>query len=128
MRLLLDTHIFLRFVFGNPQLSATARALIEDLANEKLLSVASVWETSIKVGIGKLQINQPVETFFVEQLERNSITLLPIEVSHADRVSTLPLHHRDPFDRLLIAQSLVEQTPILSVDAVLDAYQVTRLF
>lgn len=119
---------FLWFVFGDPQLSTAARALIEDAANEKLLSVASVWETSIKVGIGKLQINQPVETFFVEQLDRNSIGLLPIEVRHAAQVSVLPHHHRDPFDRLLIAQCLLEQIPILSADAVLDAYNVTRLF
>ncbi len=128
MRLLLDTHVFLWFVFGNPKSSAAARSLMEDAANENLLSIASVWETSIKVGIGKLQITQPVGTFFREQTARKGVGLLPITVDHAAQVSLLPPHHRDPFDRLLVAQSLTERIPILSADAVLDVYGVVRLF
>ncbi len=128
MRLLLDTHVFLWFVFGSPKLSAAARALMEDAANEKLFSIASVWETSIKVGIGKLQLTQPVGTFFREQTAHKGITLLPITLDHAAHVSLLPPHHRDPFDRLLVAQSITERIPILSADAALDAYEVVRLF
>jgi PIN domain nuclease of toxin-antitoxin system len=128
LRLLLDTHIFLWFAFGSPKLSQSARELIEDPAHETLLSIASVWETSIKVGIGKLQIKQPVEEFFREQMVRQGIGLLPITMEHAARVSLLPTHHRDPFDRLLVAQSLTEYIPILSADSVLDAYKLTRLF
>ena len=126
MRLLLDTPTFLWFVWDDPLLSTTARLLIEESMNEVWVSMASVWELAIKVRIGKLTLTQPVETFFAEQLARNRIRLLPIELSHAARVSALPLHHRDPFDRLLVAQSLTEQIPLVSVDAVLDAYGVDR--
>lgn len=126
MRLLLDTHIFLWFVYGDAQLSARARALIEDTLNTCFLSIASIWETAIKVGTGKLTLTQPVEVFFAEQAQRNSIGLLPIELAHAARVATLPFHHRDPFDRLLVAQSLTENVPLLSADAVLDAYSIVR--
>ncbi len=128
MRLLLDTHIFLWFVFDDAQLNVRARTLIEDPDNESLLSIASVWETCIKVGIGKLQLKKPPETFFREQLTDSGIGLLPIEIKHAAQVSALPLHHRDPFDRLLIAQSLTEGIPLVSADAALDAYGVTRLW
>jgi PIN domain nuclease of toxin-antitoxin system len=126
MRLLLDTHTFLWFVFGSVQLSPTARVMIEDSSNEKVLSVASVWEVAIKVGIGKIGLTKPVEDFFSEQLSRSGIRLLPIELRHAARVSTLPLHHRDPFDRLLVAQSLSDGLPLVSVDSVLDAYGIDR--
>ncbi len=126
MSLLLDTHTFLWFVFGNSLLSAHARTMIEDVANEKFVSVASVWETAIKVGTGKITLLRPVEAFFHEELTQSGIRLLPIELRHAARVSTLAFHHRDPFDRLLVAQSLTEDLPIISIDAVLDAYGVDR--
>jgi len=122
MRLLLDTHTFLWFIAGDPQLSTTCRTLIEDLNNERLLSMASIWEMAIKVGLGKLPLAQPLETFVPAQMRVNSIALLPIEARHAFEVARLPLHHRDPFDRLLIAQSIVEQTALLSADAAFDAY------
>lgn len=126
MRLLLDTHIFLWFVYGDAQLSARARALIEDHFNTCFLSLASVWETAIKVSTGKLLLTQPLDIFFTEQTQRNGIALLPIELAHAARVAALPFHHRDPFDRLLAAQSLAENMPLLSADAVLDAYGIMR--
>jgi len=122
MRLLLDTHTFLWFVAGDPQLSTTCRNLIEDLGNQRTLSVASVWEMAIKVGLGKLPLAQPLESFVPAQLQQNAIDLLPIEPRHAFEVPRLPFHHRDPFDRLLIAQSLIEQIPLLSADAAFDAY------
>lgn len=93
-----------------------------------MLSAASVWELAIKASLGKLLLNQPYEQFITRQLAREEITLLDIAVAHLAVVATLPLHHRDPFDRLLVAQALVEQVPIISVDAALDAYAVQRLW
>ncbi len=128
MKLLLDTHTFLWFLAADPQLSATARALIEDGDTEVYLSVGSLWEMAIKVSLGKLSLAQPFDTFIPDQLARNSIELLGIAVGHTARVVGLPFHHRDPFDRLLIAQALVEGIPIVGVDAAFDAYGVTRLW
>ena|SRR5687767_3044171 len=109
MKLLLDTHTFLWFIMGNPNLSANARAMIEDQANEKFLSVASLWETAIKVSIGKLALSAPFDTLIPQQLSANGFELLNLEVRHAAMLIDLPFHHRDPFDRLLIAQAVVEK-------------------
>lgn len=128
MRLLLDTHTFLWFLSDDAQLSDPARKLIEDSANEILLSMASLWEMAIKISLGKLTIGGPFDTFIPEQIALNSIGLLSITLAHTAAVSTLPFHHRDPFDRLLIAQSLVDSVPIVSRDAVLDAYGVVRIW
>lgn len=128
MRLLLDTHSFLWFIDGSKSLSANARELIEDEFNEVFLSVGSLWEIAIKVSIGKLVLNSPFEVLIPQQISLNRITLLDIAVSHTVLVSSLPFHHRDPFDRLLVAQSTVEQIPILSVDPAFDEYGVTRLW
>jgi PIN domain nuclease of toxin-antitoxin system len=128
MKLLLDTHAFLWFVMGSPNLSPSARALIEDGANVRLLSVASLWEMAIKLSIGKLTLSAPFDLLIPQQLGINGIALLGIEVGHAAAVSTLSFHHRDPFDRLLIAQSIVESIPIISIDAAFDSYPVKRLW
>jgi PIN domain nuclease of toxin-antitoxin system len=106
--LLLDTHALLWFVSNDASLSTTARALIEGV-NEVHISVASAWETAIKVSLGKLVLDAPdVESFFVEQMLANAFVYLPIAPSHVFFAGILPLHHRDPFDRLLIAQALAE--------------------
>ena len=128
MRLLLDTHTFLWFIMGDPKLSEKARALIEDTRNERLLSIASLWEMAIKHSVGKLSLGQPFEVLIPQQLERNSIEILPITVAHLTVVATLPFHHRDPFDRLLIAQAAVERLSVLTVDSAFDAYAVERLW
>ena len=128
MRLLLDTHIFLWFVFDDPALSAAAKALIEDPNTVAFLSVASVWEIAIKNSVGKLPLKQSFSQFVSEQVRRNDITLLPVALPHIVQVAALPYHHRDPFDRMLAAQSLVEQLPLVSVDAVFDNYGVNRLW
>ena len=128
MKLLLDTHSFLWFIDGNPRLSATARQLIEDPANERLVSIASLWEMAIKASIGRLTFAQPFATLMLDQLQRNSMQVLDITLTHTAYVATLPFHHRDPFDRMLIVQALVETIPIISVDSVFDAYGVTRLW
>jgi PIN domain nuclease of toxin-antitoxin system len=127
MRLLLDTQAFLWFISDSPQLSRHGRVSLED-DNELLLSVASLWEIAIKVSLSKLVIALPYDAFIMQQLTLNTIQLLPIQVAHLSMVSTLAFHHRDPFDRLLIAQSMVEHLPIVSSDSSFDAYQVQRLW
>jgi len=128
MKLLLDTHAFLWFIMGSPNLIASARALIEDVASERFLSAASIWEMAIKLSTGKLTMSAPFDDLIPRQLDVNSIKLLGIEVGHAAVVSTLPFHHRDPFDRLLVAQAIVEGMPIVSVDTAFDVYGVKRLW
>ncbi len=128
MKLLLDTHAFLWFVLNDPQLSAAARALIGDPANEVAVSPATLWEIAIKISIGKYRLNEPYQTFMEREIAANQMRLLTIEPRHTAPLVTLPFHHRDPFDRLLVAQALVEQMPLVSADATLDAYPITRLW
>jgi PIN domain nuclease of toxin-antitoxin system len=128
VRLLLDTHTFLWFVMGDARLSARARALIEDRGNERLLSLASLWEMAIKHRLGKLSLTEPFDTLIPGQLDLTGVRLLDIRFSHITVVSALPLHHRDPFDRMLIAQAIIEESPLLSADSAFDAYRVTRIW
>ncbi len=128
MRVLLDTHAFLWFVWNDKKLTHHARTLIEDAANNIYLSAASVWEIGIKVGTGKLSVGQDVKIFLTEHLIKNQISLLPITIPHAALIATLPQHHKDPFDRLLVAQSLVEDMPLISIDTPFDAYGVQRFW
>ncbi len=128
MRLLLDTHAFLWFILADPRLSATALGLITDPLNHKHVSPASYWEIAIKIRLGKYVLPVPFESFMRDQIARNHFTILPITVEHAAVLTTLPLHHRDPFDRLLIAQTMVEAMLIVSIDSWLDAYPLTRLW
>jgi len=128
MRLLLDTHTLLWFIAGSASLSAASRSLIEDVSNEKFVSIVSIWETAIKVSIGKMTLSAPFDVLFPHQLQINGFDLLPIKVEHTSVVTTLPFHHRDPFDRLLIAQAIEEKLTLVSVDDVFDDYGVTRLW
>ena len=128
MKLLLDTHTFIWFVTDSPKLSPMAKELIEDELNEKLLSIASVWEMAIKQSIGKLNLIAPFKDFIEPQIKQNSINLLQISILHLNVVASLPLHHRDPFDRLIIAQSIVEQIPIVGIDKLFDAYPIQKLW
>ena len=128
MKILLDTHTFIWFVTDSSRLSTTAKALIEDEYNEKLLSIASIWEMGIKHSIGKLTFELPFMTFIESQLQQNSMEILNIRIEHLDVVANLPLHHRDPFDRLIISQAIVEQLPIVGVDKAFDSYAVRRLW
>jgi len=131
MRVLLDTHAFLWFIGDAPELSPFARGLIADEDTELLLSAASLWEMAIKYSIGKLQLpdkSVPFVEQLKEQLSLNRIVILPIEPDHIFIVASLPLRHRDPFDRLIAAQSLHEHLPLISIDAVLDSYAVNRLW
>ena len=128
MKLLLDTHTFLWFIMGNAKLSANARAGIESLANDKYVSIASVWEIAIKVSVGKLSLSAPFIPLIPDQLSANGFELLHLDMAHAAGLINLPFHHRDPFDRLLIAQATVEQMQIVSIDTAFDAYPVSRLW
>jgi PIN domain nuclease of toxin-antitoxin system len=124
VKILLDTHTFLWFISGNPQLSDYARGLIEDLSNERLLSIASLWEMSIKASIGKLNLSLPFTKIVSEHITGNAIELLQIIPEHLDCLRVLPFHHRDPFDRLIIAQGQSGKIPILSKDEVFAQYDV----
>jgi len=128
VRLLLDSHAFLWFITNDPQLSATAKALIADPNNEILVSPASYWETAIKVSIGKYPLTAPYETFVTQGIDGNSFRILPIEPRHAAVLTTMPFHHRDPFDRMLVAQAQVEKISVVSNDAILDLYGVNRVW
>ncbi len=128
MRLLLDTHSFLWFIAGDEQLSAVAREIIADMDNEVLLSVASLWEIAIKVSLGKLTLGKPFEELIPEQLVLNNIDVLPIGLDDLSLVATLPLHHRDPFDRLIIAQAITGELPIVGKDSAFTQYPVDLIW
>jgi PIN domain nuclease of toxin-antitoxin system len=127
MKLLLDTHTFLWFINDSSRLSARAKALLESDA-DLFLSIASLWEMAIKTAIGKLALPQPYDIFIPQQLAHNEIEILPISISQLSVVSSLPQHHRDPFDRMLIAQATLEHLPIVSADIHFDAYSIARLW
>ncbi len=130
MRVLLDTHTFLWFVGGDGALSKTCLELIENQDNAVLLSVASLWEVAIKMGLGKLEVHgaHTVQELVDVGVSANRLELLGITPRHLDHVRTLPLHHRDPFDRILIAQALSENLVLLSRDHALAAYGVQVLW
>ena len=126
MSLLLDTHTFLWFISGDTQLSNRASALIEDVNNDRFLSVASLWEIAIKVNIGKLALTESFGTLIPRELQNNAVAILPVKLEHLAKLVELPLHHRDPFDRLIVVQALVEQMTVVSSDDKLDAYGLRR--
>ena len=128
MKYLLDTHTFIWFVEGDTRLSETAQALIAEPSNEISVSIASLWEMAIKVSIGKLNFSQPFDVLISSQLATNDMTILDISLNHLFVVTQLPFHHRDPFDRLLIAQSLVDNLPLIGIDGMFDSYGVNRMW
>ena len=128
MRLLLDTHAFLWFILDDPQLSSTARSLIEDPANEVAVSPASYWEIAIKIKLGKYTLPSPYRQFMETQIAANDFHILSIEPKHTALLATMPLHHKDPFDRLIVAQALTEGISLISIDSQLDTYGVARLW
>lgn len=128
MRLLLDTQAMVWTLLDDPRLTNTARAAIADPENEILVSPASLWEIAIKISLGKYSLNEDFTTFMETRLPQNGFVQLPIHVKHLAVVATLPFHHRDPFDRLIVAQAMAEQVAVVSSDAALDAYPITRLW
>ncbi len=128
MRILLDTHAFLWFILDDPQLSGPARALIEDPANEVAISPASYWEIAIKIRLGRYSLPSSYQQFIETQIAINDFRILAIQPMHTALLTTMPMHHKDPFDRLIVAQALSEDLPLASVDEQLDAYGVRRLW
>lgn len=124
MRALLDTHAFLWWITASSQLSPRAREVIGDGENQLFLSAASGWEIAIKARLGKLRLPDHFEAFISEQLAANAIDVLPVLMHHALHTYTLPDHHRDPFDRMLVAQANLENLPILTADPQIASYPV----
>ena len=124
MKLLLDTHAFLFWVYAPEQLGEQARLLISDRRNEVFFSVASSWEIAIKVGLGKLKLDGALDEVIPQELLRNGFTLLPIDHAHVLSVSALPRRHGDPFDRLLICQAIAAGLTLVTRDDKLKGYGV----
>ena len=131
MKLLLDTHTFLWHADGDPQMSATATALLIDPANELFLSMATVWEIAIKVGLKKLVLSSPYVSFMTRAITGYGLTVLPITFDDCAEYERLPFpdrQHRDPFDRMIIAHALRNGFSVVGADVAFDAYGVTRLW
>ncbi len=127
-KLLLDTHVFL-WLRSNPlKLSQTVLQAYEDPNNTVYLSMASVWEMQIKVQLGKLQLTRPLPELLEQQCTTNGLQILPIELRHLFGLGELPLHHKDPFDRLLLVQAQLENAYLVSIDAAFKQYQVNLLW
>lgn len=124
MRVLLDTQVFLWWVTNDARLSTRARDLISDGDNEVMISAASGWEIAIKSRLGKIQLPESPERFVPAQVISNGFKSLPILLDHALRVCALPDHHRDPFDRILVAQGQVEHLPIITIDPQIARYDI----
>lgn len=128
MKLLLDTHSLIWFFSGNRQLSTTARIYMEDVKHQKSISLATVWEMAIKQSKQKLTLALPLEDYIQQKLNLEDFELLSINLNHLAIISSLPFHHNDPFDRLIIAQAMVEKIPILSRDLAFDDYGIQRIW
>lgn len=127
MNLLLDTHTYIWFSENSEQLSSSAKELIENRENRIFLSAASLWEIAIKVSLNKLMIDKSIGDI-MRDFRRSGIYLLAIDLAHIERVALLPFHHRDPFDRIIAAQALCEDMPLIGKDSALDAYGLQRLW
>lgn len=128
MNLLLDTHAYLWFIAGDERLSAVAREAIENPFHLKIISVASLWEITIKNSLGKLTLKTDLCNILSEHIASNGFELLPIETGHLMELSRLPMHHRDPFDRLLVAQCKADELTLCSADHAFAAYNIQLIW
>lgn len=128
MRLLLDTHVLIWSTAQPQKLSQKVTNLLADTNNDWVVSIASIWEMQIKIQLGKLNLNLPLAELIENLIQINEIQILPIELNHIYALKDLPQHHRDPFDRILIAQAIIENIPLLSIDKIFNAYPVTKLW
>jgi PIN domain nuclease of toxin-antitoxin system len=128
VRVLLDTHTLFWSVEEPTKLSDAALSALQDPTNDRLLSAATVWELAIKVGLGKIKLSMPYRQWMEKAISDLLLDILPVTVEYADRQALLPLHHKDPFDRLIIAQSLVDAVPVVGSDAIFDSYGVSRVW
>jgi PIN domain nuclease of toxin-antitoxin system len=125
---LLDTHTVFWSADDPSKLSVAALTAIQDPANDRLLSAATIWELAIKVGLRKLVLSLPYRQWMDKAIADLKLSILPVTVGYAERLSLLPPHHKDPFDRLMITQALVDGIPVVSTDAAFDPYGVTRIW
>ena len=128
MKLLLDSHTFIWWRDEKHKLSPTAFTEISNANNDVFLSVATVWEIQIKIALNKFKIKNGLESAIKDEQQNNNFQILPIELSHALYLENLPLHHKDPFDRLLISQAIVEKMTLVSADTNLAKYQANLLW
>lgn len=128
MKLLLDSHALIWAVEAPNRLSLQAQTCLLDRTHDLVVSTATVWELSIKVGLGKLSLSRPFDHWIEEAITGLGASQLPITIRHAATQSRLPWHHRDPFDRMLVAQAMAEGIEIASADEVLDSYGIARLW
>ncbi|MDQ3565578.1 MAG: type II toxin-antitoxin system VapC family toxin [Pseudomonadota bacterium] len=128
MRILLDTHAFLWLVTDDPKVSAPAKVVFLENDNELLLSAVTGFEIAVKYSLGKLGLKEPPKQFISKRIQANALIPLAITIEHTVLLADLPFHHRDPFDRLLVAQALSDSLPILSADTLLSAYGIERIW
>jgi len=128
MKYLLDTHVLLWILSDDKRLSNHAKVQFLDTKNMIYLSMASIWEMSIKISLNKLKLKSSLETLVDEHVIGNDINLLTIESAHIYPLQKLPFHHRDPFDRLIVSQAIYEKMPIISSDKNFDLYSVERIW
>mgnify|MGYP000930127897 FL=1 len=127
MKLLLDTHTFLWFIENHKNLSDTSRNIIES-SQEVYVSIVTPWEIAIKTNIGKLSLSKPLEEIFPSEMKVNNFIVLPITFDHINTLGSLPFHHNDPFDRMLIAQAKYLSLSIISRDTAFDHYSISRIW
>ncbi len=128
MNFLLDTHVFIWEVLEPNKLSQTVINLIKNKKNKLFLSIVSIWEMQIKIGINKLHFDESLSTVIIKQKEINDLEILPINLNHIWQLAQLESHHKDPFDRMLIAQAIIESFSILSIDNIFQKYPVNIIW
>ena len=128
MKVLLDTCAFLWLVTDDPHASELAKGIFLNNDNELFLSAVTGFEIAVKYSLGKLHLTEPPKEFIANRIQANALTELPVSMIHALALQNMPLHHKDPFDRLLVAQAMVNQIPLLSADQQLSAYEIERLW
>ncbi|WP_017293104.1 type II toxin-antitoxin system VapC family toxin [Geminocystis herdmanii] len=127
MKILIDTHIFLWYVTNNQKLNESTKLIINDRGNIIYISQASIWEIAIKNSVGKLTFNSSFREFIEEQIRVNDFNILTFNLSNFEQITKLPFHHRNPFDRIIIAQSIIEKIPIISYDEMFKFYDIQLL-
>lgn len=128
MRLLIDTHTLIWAMDDPSKLSGPAAASLQDPANDLLLSAATIWEMAIKIGQGKLRLSLPYRMWMEKAIADLDLVVLPVTIEYAEQQAGLPAHHKDPFDRLIIAQAMIEKVAVVCDDSAFDAYGITRVW
>ncbi len=128
MRLLIDTYTLIWTMDDPGKLSGPATTALQDPANDLLLSAATIWEMAIKIGQGKLKLSLAYRMWMAQAITDLELTILPVTVEYAEQQAGLPSHHKDPFDRLIFEQAMIEKVPVVCEHAAFDAYGITRLW